>query len=40
MPSKECYCTEHEIKHDDIIVMGSDGLWDNVFDEEIIQLLE
>lgn len=29
----------HEIKDKDIIVMGSDGLWDNLFDVKVIDLI-
>jgi serine/threonine protein phosphatase PrpC len=25
----------HELKQSDIIIMGTDGLWDNVFDKDI-----
>ena len=30
---------QHEIKHNDIVVVGSDGLWDNLFDVRIIELI-
>ena len=30
----------HEIKDKDIIVIGSDGLWDNMFDANIIELIK
>ena len=28
----------HSIQNDDIVIMGTDGIWDNVFDEEIIKV--
>ena len=30
---------EHQIKNNDIIVVGSDGVFDNCFDDEIISIL-
>ncbi|CAI2371081.1 unnamed protein product [Moneuplotes crassus] len=30
----------HQVKHNDIIVMGSDGVFDNCFDEEIIEIIQ
>ena len=27
------------LQHGDMIVIGSDGLWDNVFDDEILSIL-
>ena len=29
------YSTTHQLQEDDILVMGSDGLFDNEYDEEI-----
>mmetsp|Transcript_32732 Transcript_32732/g.31964 ORF Transcript_32732/g.31964 Transcript_32732/m.31964 type:complete len:134 (+) Transcript_32732:45-446(+) len=29
----------HDVKHNDIIVMASDGLWDNVYDERVVEVL-
>ena len=29
--------TEHEISHNDIVVMGSDGVFDNLFDDQIVR---
>jgi serine/threonine protein phosphatase PrpC len=29
----------HEIKDGDIIIMGSDGLWDNLYDDHIINIV-
>ena len=31
---------KHEIRHNDIVILGSDGLWDNVFDENVIEIVE
>ena len=28
---------QHEVKHNDIVVMGSDGVFDNLFDEQIMK---
>ena len=28
------------VEHGDLVIMATDGLWDNVFDEEIVALLE
>ena len=28
---------EHEVKHNDIVVMGTDGLFDNLFEDQIIK---
>jgi protein phosphatase PTC7 len=30
----------HDIKHRDILVLASDGLWDNLFNEKIIELIK
>jgi len=30
----------HTINHDDVIVMGSDGVFDNMFNEDILSCLE
>ena len=30
----------HEVSHNDILVVGTDGLFDNMFDEKIKQLIE
>ena len=29
----------HEIEHNDIVVLGTDGLFDNLFDVKIIELI-
>lgn len=29
----------HDVKDRDILIMGSDGLWDNLFDVKIIDLV-
>ena len=29
----------HDVQHNDILVIGSDGLWDNLFDVKIIELI-
>jgi serine/threonine protein phosphatase PrpC len=29
----------HEVQDRDIIIMGSDGLWDNLFDIKVIELI-
>lgn len=29
----------HEVKHNDILIMGSDGLWDNLYDVKVIDLI-
>jgi protein phosphatase PTC7 len=34
------FSTEHIVQNDDIVVMGSDGIFDNLFDEDIICCLE
>ena len=31
---------EHSVQHNDIIVMGSDGVFDNTFDEEITEIIQ
>ena len=30
----------HQIQNNDIIVVGSDGLWDNLYDVKIIELIK
>jgi len=30
----------HQVKHNDVLVMGSDGLFDNVFDKDLISCLQ
>ncbi|CAI2377315.1 unnamed protein product [Moneuplotes crassus] len=30
----------HSVVHNDIIVMATDGVWDNTFDEEVIKVIE
>lgn len=37
-PTK-AYSTSHAIENNDIIIMGSDGVFDNLFDDDIIQCL-
>jgi serine/threonine protein phosphatase PrpC len=32
----EAYCLAHSVSHNDIIVLGSDGVFDNVFDKDIL----
>jgi serine/threonine protein phosphatase PrpC len=32
--------TEHQIEEYDIIVMASNGVWDNMFNEDIIKCIE
>jgi len=39
-PSSESFSTVHDCQLHDIIVMGTDGLWDNLFDGDIISMLE
>lgn len=34
LPTKQ-FENEHKLKNDDIIVMGTDGVWDNLFDKDI-----
>jgi len=34
-PPLDAYDTQHQMKKSDIVVMGSDGLFDNVFDEDM-----
>jgi serine/threonine protein phosphatase PrpC len=29
----------HDVRHNDIIVLGSDGLWDNLYDIKVIDLI-
>lgn len=29
----------HNVKHGDIIVVGSDGLWDNIHRQKIVQVV-
>lgn len=31
---------EHSVLHNDIIVMGTDGVWDNCFDKELIDIIK
>ncbi|ETW02305.1 hypothetical protein H310_05852 [Aphanomyces invadans] len=33
---KDAFTTKHTMQHGDIVIVGSDGLFDNVFDEEIL----
>jgi serine/threonine protein phosphatase PrpC len=30
---------EHRVEHNDIVVMGSDGLFDNVYDADLVTCL-
>ena len=30
----------HKVKHNDVIVLGSDGLFDNVFDKDLISCIQ
>lgn len=30
----------HSVLHNDIIIMGTDGVWDNAFDEEIMEIVK
>ena len=38
-PTK-AFSTEHYVENNDIVVMGSDGIFDNLFDDDIISCLE
>ena len=38
-PSAEAFETTHEVNPNDIVVLGTDGLWDNLFDEDVISLI-
>ena len=38
-PSEEAFSTQHKVQHNDIIVMGSDGVFDNLFDKDIKRCL-
>jgi len=38
-PPEECDTRVHEIQENDIIVLGTDGLWDNLFDEQIVAII-
>ncbi|KAI2636146.1 protein serine/threonine phosphatase 2C [Xylaria nigripes] len=31
--------TQHNLKHGDIVVMASDGVWDNLFNQEILRIV-
>jgi serine/threonine protein phosphatase PrpC len=39
-PSKEAFSTCHDIQINDIIILATDGVWDNVFDNEVISMIE
>ena len=39
-PSKQAFETSHAVNPEDILVLGTDGLWDNLFDEDVITLIE
>ena len=38
-PSAQGFSTSHDIQLNDIIILGTDGLWDNVFDDDIMSLV-
>lgn len=38
-PSDQAFSTVHLIEENDILVLGTDGLWDNLFDQDIIDLI-
>lgn len=29
----------HDVRHNDILILGSDGLWDNLYDVKVIDLV-
>ncbi|KAI0203842.1 protein serine/threonine phosphatase 2C [Astrocystis sublimbata] len=35
---KDADVTQHNVKHGDIIVLASDGVWDNLFNQDILQI--
>ncbi|KAH9888246.1 protein serine/threonine phosphatase 2C [Xylariomycetidae sp. FL2044] len=35
---KDADVTEHELKHGDILVFASDGVWDNLFNQDILRI--
>lgn len=37
-PAK-CETQVHEVRDKDIIIIGSDGLWDNLFDIKVVELI-
>ena len=30
----------HDVQHNDIIIVGTDGLWDNLFDVRVMELVK
>jgi serine/threonine protein phosphatase PrpC len=34
-----CVCSEHHVKEGDLIVVASDGLFDNMFDQELVEII-
>jgi len=38
-PSAQCFSASHDIQLNDLIILGTDGLWDNMFDDEIMSLV-
>lgn len=39
-PPEECQTMVHEFRENDIIILGTDGLWDNVYEDQIIKVLQ
>ncbi len=39
-PPEECEVKVHEFKENDIIVLGTDGLWDNIFEDQILSVIK
>lgn len=39
-PPEDCDTRVHEFRENDIIVMGTDGLWDNLFEDQILAVIK
>lgn len=39
-PSHEAFSICHLVKENDIIVLGTDGVWDNLYDQDIMKIVE
>ena len=39
-PSSEAESLTHDIQESDMVILGTDGLWDNLFDADITKILE
>jgi serine/threonine protein phosphatase PrpC len=39
-PTKDSQIHTMKLKESDIVIVGSDGIWDNLFDQQVVEIVE